>query len=81
MRLLHKQDIDTSKADERKREIDEAVKLARKIDFLRKTLADEEARLYRWRDETMKTILEEIQVQHNKLQEIKQQVADANKHI
>lgn len=50
MRLLQKLDIDLFKAKERKAELDEGRKLAEKVDLLRRTLPEEEARIKAHRD-------------------------------
>lgn len=60
MKLLSKNEIHQKKSLERKSEIDEGAKLARRIDGLRKTLADEELRLYTFRDESVKLVKSEI---------------------
>lgn len=60
MKLLDKKTITTQKSAERKLEIDEGAKLARKIDTLRETAAGEESRLAKFRDESLKRIKEEI---------------------
>lgn len=60
MKLLDKKVIDSQKALERKIEIDEGVKLAKKVDTLRETIATEEKRLADFRIESLKTIQTEI---------------------
>ncbi len=50
MKLLPtRMDINKAKADERKREVDEGLSLARKVDALRETKADEERKLLEYR--------------------------------
>lgn len=60
MKLLPKSEIDRLKAVEKKAEIDEGLKLARKIDNLREVRAAEEAALETFRRETLTNINEEI---------------------
>lgn len=60
MRLLDKREVDTAKATDKKREVDEGKKLAKTIDNLREVKAQEEASLTKFRRETVKTIHEEI---------------------
>ena len=60
MKLLDKQTIVTLKGTERKREVDEAVKLAKKVDYLRQTAAQEEANLAKFRHESIQKVKDEI---------------------
>lgn len=60
MKLLKKEDIQQDYALERKLQIDEGMKLANRIDGLRKTLAAEEQRLKTFREGTLKAIHAEI---------------------
>lgn len=60
MRLLTKQQVEKDKSLEKKREIDEGVKLARKVDKLREVSSQEEANLKRFRDESIKVVKIEI---------------------
>ncbi len=60
MRLLEKHELDQQKAQERKREIDEGAKLAKKVDELRKLEAQERANLTAWRNATLEDIKREI---------------------
>lgn len=59
MRLLKKKEIDKLKAADRKREIDEGIKLATRVDGLRQLAASEETQLETFRVETLKSIHEE----------------------
>lgn len=59
-KLLPKQEIVLLKGAERKREIDEGLKLAKKIDLLRQTASEEEANLKKFREESLKVIKEEM---------------------
>lgn len=56
MKLLNKDDIAHKKAQERQREVEEGLKLAKKVDSLREVRAAEEVALHTFRDETLKTI-------------------------
>lgn len=60
MNLLPKKEIDLLKSSEKKIEIDQGIRLARKIDLLRETAAQEEDNLRKFRDETLKVIKAEI---------------------
>ena len=60
MHLLERKQIDTLKADERKRDIDEGAKLAKKIDDLRRLASEEQTRLQKFRDESLKATRDEI---------------------
>lgn len=65
MRLLKKSEIDASKAAERKREIDDGAKLARRIDGLRQLSADEEAALEKHRVAMVTAIQHDIDEKTN----------------
>ena len=54
MRLMKKSDITKANAQAKKREIDEGVKLAKRIDGLRETLADEEQSLEKFPSHDLK---------------------------
>lgn len=60
MKLLSKQEVSKQKALESKIEIDEGLKLAKKIDYLREQAPKEEINLKKFRDETLKQIKSEI---------------------
>jgi hypothetical protein len=60
IRLLTKAEIDRAKADQRKKEVDEGLKLARRVDNLREVAAEEEASLSKFRKETVAKIHEEL---------------------
>lgn len=62
MRLLAKQQIEKDKSLEKRREIDEGIKLAKKVDKLREISAQEESNLKRFRDESIKVVKSEIDV-------------------
>lgn len=60
MKLLDKFEVQKSKALDKKREIDEGVKLAKKVDVLRETVSKEQANLIKFRDESIAKVREEI---------------------
>lgn len=60
MRLLDKKEIATKHAAQKKIEIEEGIKIARKVDALRETASKEEARLSKFRTETTKQVQSEI---------------------
>lgn len=60
MRLLTKNEVQTLKNADRKREIDEGVKLAKKVDTLRKTSSEEESRLRLVREASTAQVLGDI---------------------
>ncbi len=60
MRLLPKQQIDKERNDERKKDIDYGVTLAKKIDALRETKFEEEKALSDWRAIAVKGVQDEI---------------------
>lgn len=60
MRLLDKNEVNKRKNLEKRVEIDEGLKLARKVDSLRKTSLEEESKLGKFRDSTTKIVQKEI---------------------
>lgn len=60
MRLLQKEDIQKQKADERKREMDEGAKLAKRVDSLRELAATEQANLTKFRDASLEDIKSQV---------------------
>jgi len=75
MKLLQKSDIVKAKALDRKMEIDEGVKLSRRVDTLREVHANEEASLDRFRRETLKAIHDEVTTESAKLDTLRSEVA------
>jgi len=61
MKLLSRQEVITAKNNDRAREVAEGLKLARRVDDLRATQAQEEAALEKFRRETLSAIHEEIE--------------------
>lgn len=63
MKILPKKiDIDKAKAQERKKEIDQGIALAKKVDTLRELSLQEEQNLTQWRENAVKNIQQEIDV-------------------
>lgn len=60
MRLVDKKQVAADTATQRKKDIDEGIKLASKVDILRETVVTEEGNLRRFREETTKAIQKEI---------------------
>jgi hypothetical protein len=60
MKLLEKNEISKIKGIERKMEIDEGIKLAKRVDTLRELSAKEQTSLSKFRDESLKQIRIEI---------------------
>src|SRR5258708_2263052 len=73
MKLLDKKTVDTLKAVERKKEVDEGAKLAKRVDNLRELSAKEEANLTKFRDESLKKIREEIEQEVQKCDVLKKE--------
>lgn len=79
MRLLAKSDVDKAKSIDRQREIDEGLKLARRVDALREVAAQEEATLATYRATTLSTIQGEIASETTKLNKLKGEVRTLEK--
>lgn len=77
MRLLSKSDIDKQKALERQRDVEEGLKLARKLDQLRSLLPQEEAALQSYREKTLEAIHADITAKQSVLTTLLQEVAVA----
>lgn len=73
MKLLPKKSIDSAKAVERKKEIDDGLALARKVDQLRQSKIDEEADLLRYRESAFKIIQSEIAILLEEKESLKSQ--------
>jgi hypothetical protein len=59
-RLKTKVEVDAKKAQERKKEVDEGMKLAKSVDLLRETYAQEQTKLRLFRESTLKVIKDDI---------------------
>jgi len=82
MKILPKKtDIDKAKADERRREIDEGMKLAKSVDKLREARLAEEKSLKEWRDNNLAKVQQEIdsKIQINDGLKIEIKEAEAHK--
>lgn len=60
MRLLDKKEITADSVLERKRQIEEGVRLAKRIDALRQTELQEQANLGKFRIQTLKILKKEV---------------------
>ena len=76
MRLLPKSEIDTLKAKQRQREIDEGLKLTRRVDSIREAIGEEEANLEKFRRETIASIQSEIEPLADKRDLLKKEVQE-----
>ena len=74
MKLLSKTDIVTTKAKERLNEVQEGLKIAKKVDALREAAATEEVSLEKFRSETLKKVNEEINVAISERDALKEEV-------
>jgi hypothetical protein len=74
MRLLTKSEINTKKVADKRREIDEGVKLARRVDNLREVAAQEEVALEKFRKETLKKIHKQTAEAQLELDELRTEV-------
>lgn len=72
-RLKTKVEIDTQKSQERKKEVDEGMKLAKSVDLLRETYAQEQTKLRLFRESTLKVIKDDmnaLELQKNSMVEV-----------
>jgi len=74
IRLLNKQEITKSKNDERAKEISEGLKISRKVDALRELSANEEAKLEKFRVESIAQINKDISELDDKKQKLIQEI-------
>jgi hypothetical protein len=74
MRLLDKKTIAVQKSEERKKEIEEGVKLAKSIDALRETHAKEQVSLKNFRDAMLRSIKEEIDTLIKQKESLKEEI-------
>lgn len=81
MKLLEKQQVSSLKAKERKTEIDEGAKLARRVDALREMASKEQAILTKFREETAKVIQEDIDTLIRQRDNIKREIAEAQTRL
>lgn len=76
LRLLNKSDIAKSKAQERNTEVQEGLKLARRVDGLREISAQEEQALSKFRIETLSEIGQQIAVKEKEREQLMREVYD-----
>lgn len=76
MKLLPKSEVDSLKAVERRRDIDEGLKLAKKVDNLREVVAREYVALKAYRETTLAVIQDEINEKNKTLIPLRAEVAD-----
>jgi hypothetical protein len=60
MRLLSKQQVAAAKNSEKNREIQEGLKISRRVDALRELMANDEASLIKFRDESLSAVMQQI---------------------
>lgn len=81
MRLLPKEEISRQKAQEQKQTIDEAVKLAKRVDSLRELAAVEQTRLVKYRDASLEEIQKKLIEEGDKLQNLQVQVQQESRKL
>ncbi len=74
MELLSKNEVTVVRSSERKKELDEGMKLARKIDSLRELHSKEETSLIKFRDESLKRIKDDIEELNRHKESIKSDI-------
>lgn len=75
MKLMPKSEVEKAKATEQKQNIDEGMKIARRIDNLREIAASEEVSLENFRRTTVEKIHEEISTEAKKREDLRAEVA------
>lgn len=75
VRLLSKHEIQRRKSEERRQEIEEGLKVARRVDALRETLASEETSLEQYRSSTLKAIQNDLQETADKKNSLLSEIA------
>ncbi len=81
MRLLPKQEVSSLQAAKKRVEIDEGIKLARRVDSLREIAASEEASLALFRTNTLKSISEDIKKIETERETVAAQVNELRKEL
>lgn len=79
MRLLSKTEINKAKSIDRQREVDEGLKLAKRVDSLREIISSEESSLEKFRVETLSKIQEDIDAEITKRNYLKREVQELQK--
>lgn len=78
MQLLDKKQINHISSIERKNEIDQGMHLARKVDSLRTTVAEEEKNLAKFRENAIQQVVSEVQIKTDELKNIKKDIEEAH---
>lgn len=81
MRLLDKRVLNGSVAQERKRQIDSGVELAKKVDVLRETKLKEEAQLAQFRSESIARTQEEIDAKIKEKNSLESKIEDRKREL
>ena len=79
MLLPTKIDLNKAKAQETKRQIDEGLSLAKRVDAMRLLRVEQETKIKKWKDETVKIAQEEINKVSVELDEIKKELIEVIK--
>lgn len=79
MKLIDKKEIFLQKTSERKKEVEEGIKLAKSVDSLRETHSKEQANLKKFRDETLKAIKVETETLISKKDDLLKEVNSLEK--
>lgn len=74
IRLLPKSELIKAKTKDRELEITEGAKLAKRVDDLRKLVADEETNLTKFREKTVSAIMADVKVHSDELDGIKEEI-------
>jgi len=81
MLLPRKIDIERAKADAKRREIEEGIALAKKVQTIRELRIEQEEALRRWKEVTLKQIQQEIQEESAKKEDIIRQIDRAREEL
>ena len=79
MKLLSKSEVVRAKSIERQQQIDEGLKLAKKVDSLREIVANEEEALNKFRTQTLEEIHQQITSKSKELEYLVSEVNDLEK--
>lgn len=80
-KLLDKRIISAELATQKKQQIDTGIALAKKVDSVRETLAEEEKRLELFRINTIKQVQQEIDIKINEREQVKKETQIILKRI
>lgn len=82
LRLLNKREVDKAKSIDRKREVDEGTKLAKRVDGLRETVSKEEKNLKDFRDKTVSEVMSELKTLSDRKEYLKSDIEELERqHI